>query len=275
MNLSIRAKLSVMMFLQYVIYGAWLPLLTLYLGKYLNFNGDERAWIVNAFAYASLTAWLFGGQLADRYFEQSKFLAFSHLIGGIAMLGLMYTKTFWPMFFVMLLHCFFYVPTMSVTNAIAFANIKDAQKDFGFIRVWGTVGWIAVSWPFIFIPIDWAKVPSIAEAGGFISWIGKALGTPKTGPAMEAALTSTFLVAGIASFALAAFCLTLPRTPPKTGTGSAFAPSGIVQALGRARASWCCSSSRSWTRSSIIAISSGPAHSCRRSAFPRTGSRRP
>ena len=119
----------------------------------------------------------------------------------------------------MLLHCFFYVPTMSVTNAIAFANIKDAQKDFGFIRVWGTIGWIAASWPFIFIPIDWAKVPSMAEAGGFISWLGTALGTLKTGPAMEAALTSTFLVAGIASFVLAAFCLTLPHTPPATGGG--------------------------------------------------------
>ena len=88
MNSAIRAKLSVMMFLEYVIYGAWLPLLNLYLGKYLHFNGDEKAWIINAFAYASLTAWLFGGQLADRYFEQSKFLAVSHLIGGIAMLGL-------------------------------------------------------------------------------------------------------------------------------------------------------------------------------------------
>ncbi len=119
-------------------------------------------------------ACLFGGQLADRYFEQSKFLAFSHLIGGIAMLGLIYTKTFWPMFFVMLLHCFFYVPTMSVTNAIAFANIKDAQKDFGFIRVWGTIGWIAVSWPFIFIPIDWAKVPSRRRGRGrhFLDWTG-------------------------------------------------------------------------------------------------------
>ena len=96
----------------------------------------------------------------------------------------------------MLLHCFFYVPTMSVTNAIAFANIKDAQKDFGFIRVWGTIGWIAASWPFIFIPIDWAKVPSMEQAGGFVSWLGTALGTLKTGPAMEAALTSTFMVAG-------------------------------------------------------------------------------
>ncbi len=63
----------------------------------------------------------------------------------------------------MLLHCFFYVPTLSITNAIAFANLKDAQKDFGFVRVWGTIGWIAASWPFIFIPIDWAKVPSMAR----------------------------------------------------------------------------------------------------------------
>jgi nucleoside transporter len=231
MNLSIRAKLSIMMFLQYVIWGAWLPLLTLYLSKYLHFTGDQTAWIVNAFAYASLTAWLFGGQLADRYFEQSKYLAVSHLIGGLAMFGLIYTRTFWPMFIVMLIHCFFYVPTMSVTNAIAFANIKDAQKDFGFIRVWGTIGWIAVSWPFIFIPIDWAKVPSMAEAGGFVSWLGKALGTPKTGPAMEAALTSTFLVSAIASFALAAFCLRLPRTPPKKGEGSAFAPLDTLKLL--------------------------------------------
>jgi nucleoside transporter len=228
MNPAIRAKLSVMMFLEYVIYGAWLPLLTLYLGKYLHFTGDERAWVNNAFAFASLTAWLFGGQLADRYFEQSKFLAVSHFVGGLAMIGLMYCKTFWPMFGLMLLHCFFYVPTMSVTNAVAFAYVTDPKKDFGPIRVWGTLGWIAASWPFIFIPIDWAKVPSMAEAGGFVSWLGKALGTPKTGEAMEVALTSTFLVAGLASFALAAFSLTLPRTPPAKGAGAAFAP---LQAL--------------------------------------------
>jgi nucleoside transporter len=233
MNSAIRAKLSVMMFLEYVIYGAWLPLLNLYLDKYLHFNGDEKAWINNAFAYASLTAWLFGGQLADRYFEKSKYLAVSHLIGGLAMLALIYCKTFWPMFFFMLLHCIFYVPTMSVTNAIAFANIKDAQKDFGRIRVWGTIGWIAASWPFIFIPIDWVRVPTMQQAGSFINWLGTALGTTKTGPAMEAALTSTFLVAGLASFALAAFSLTLPRTPPAPAreAGSAFAPLACLKLL--------------------------------------------
>jgi hypothetical protein len=124
----------------------------------------------------------------------------------------------------MLLHCFFFVPTMSVTNAIAFANIKDAQKDFGAIRVWGTIGWIAASWPFIFIPIDWASVPTMEQAGGFVSWLGTALGTLKTGDAMASALASTFTVAGIVSLGLAAFCLTLPHTPPASAAGEAFAP---------------------------------------------------
>ncbi len=133
----------------------------------------------------------------------------------------------------MLVHCFFYVPTMSVTNAIAFAYIKDAQKDFGPIRVWGTLGWIAASWPFIFIPIDWTKVPSMAEAGGVVAWLGKALGTLKTGSAMEAALTSTFLVAGIASLVLAAFSLTLPHTP------ASGCRNGVRAAARRSSCSWC------------------------------------
>jgi hypothetical protein len=112
---------------------------------------------------------------------------------------------------------------MSVTNVIAFANVKDAKKDFGFIRVWGTIGWIAVAWPFVFIPIDWARVPSMDQAGGFISWAGTALGTLKTGDAMQQALTSTFAVSGIASLALAAFSLTLPHTPPPK-SATTFAP---------------------------------------------------
>jgi nucleoside transporter len=231
MNQAIRTKLSIMMFLEYVIWGAWLPLLGLYLSKYLKFEGIQIAWIFNAFAIASLTGMFFGGQLADRYFAQERFLSFSHLVGGLSMLALAYTKQFWPFLGLMLLHCFFYVPTLSVTNAIAFANLKDAQKDFGPIRVWGTIGWIAASWPFIFIPIDWSKVPSMAEAGGFVAWLGKALSTPKTGHAMELALTSTFIVSGVASLVLAAFCLTLPHTPPAKNEGAKFAPLEALKLL--------------------------------------------
>ncbi|MFI5455887.1 MAG: MFS transporter [Isosphaerales bacterium] len=227
MNSAIRAKLSVMMFLEYVIWGAWLPLLGLYLGAdYLDFGRLEKAWIFGAFAIASLTGMFFGGQLADRYFAQEKFLAFSHLIGGLSMLALAYQKTFWPFFGLMMLHCFFYVPTLSVTNSIAFSNLKDAQKDFGFIRLWGTIGWIAAAWPFIFIPIDWSKVPALDQAGGIVPWLGTVLSKEvlKTGPSMAAALSSTFTVAGLVSLVLAVFCLTIPHTPPSKSEASAFAP---------------------------------------------------
>jgi len=229
-----RPKLCVMFFLEYFIKGAWLPLLGLYMGgRYLKFSGFEQAWIFNAFAIASVTGLFFGGQLADRYLAQEKFLAVSHLIGGLAMLGLAYVKTFWPFFGLMLLHCFFYVPTLSVANAIAFAHVEDARKDFGAVRLWGSVGWVAAAWPLIFIPIDWARVPAMAGAGGFVPWLGSALSTLKTGPAMEAALTGTFLVSGIASLALAGFSLLLPHTPPSARRGEPFAPFEAIKLLAR------------------------------------------
>lgn len=232
MNSANRAKLCAMMFLQLLIWGAWLNLLNVYIGKdYLNFTEWQRSWVFNAFAIAAITGMFFGGQLADRYFSQEKFLALSHLIGGLAMLGLPYQKTFWPFFALMLLHCFFYVPTMAVTNAIAFAHIKDPQRDFGLIRVWGTIGWIAAAWPLIFIPIDWDKVPSMAQAGSFVAWMGTALGTLKTGPAMESALSATFVVAGVVSLVLAAFSLVLPHTPPLKGQGSWLAPLEALKLL--------------------------------------------
>src|SRR5215467_9246444 len=98
MNSAIRLKLAVMMFLEYVIYGAWLPLLGLYTADYLKFTSDQVGWVFNAFAIASITGMFFGGQLVDRYFAQEKFLAFSHLIGGLAMLGLIYQTSYWPFF---------------------------------------------------------------------------------------------------------------------------------------------------------------------------------
>ena len=121
---------------------------------------------------------------------------------------------FWPFFLLMFIHCIFYVPTISITNSIAFANLKDPAKEFGPVRVWGTIGWIVASWPFIFILVDWAKVPSMGDVG-FVKWLGAALGTSKEGVEASAAQRYIFLVAGLASFILAAISPTLPHTPPK------------------------------------------------------------
>ncbi len=234
MNPTIRLRLRILFFLEYLIKGSWFPLLGLYMGnRYLKFTGFQQAWVFNAFAIATVTGMFLGGQLADRHIAQETFLAISHTVGGLAMLGLVHAKTFWPFFGLMLVHCFFYVPTLSVANAIAFASLGDDRKDFGSVRLWGTVGWVAAAWPLVFIPIDWARVPAMAELGGFIPWLGQALSTLKTGPAMEAAMTGTFAVAGVASLVLAAFCLLLPRTPPPTSEGAPFAPFEAIRLLAR------------------------------------------
>ena len=106
------------------------------------------------------------------------------------------------------------MPTISITNSIAFAHMKDAQKEFGIVRMGGTIGWILAAWPFTFILVDWAKVNAAAPEG-FVNWLGTVLASGLTGPALEQGTTWTFIVAGIASLVLAAFSLTLPHTPPK------------------------------------------------------------
>src|SRR6185503_4750838 len=142
------------------------------------------------------------------------FLAVSHLIGGVAILSLAWVTSFWPFFLLMLVHCLLYVPTISITNSIAFAHMKDAQREFGIVRMGGTVGWILAAWPFTFILVDYDKV-NAANPSGFVSWLGMVLGSPLTGDALIRGTKWTFVVAALISLVLAAFSLTLPHTPPK------------------------------------------------------------
>jgi nucleoside transporter len=213
MNKAIRGKLFLMMVLEFFIWGAWLPLIFGYLPS-LKFTAAEQSWILNAFPIASIIGMFFSNQFADRNFSAERFLAFSHLVGGLAMVGLAFTKQFWPFFWLMFIHCLLYVPTISITNSIAFANMKDAQKEFGIVRMGGTIGWILAAWPFTFILVDWDKVKA-ANPEGLVAWIGTALANGLTGEALQDATKWTFIVAGIASLLLAAFSLVLPHTPPK------------------------------------------------------------
>jgi nucleoside transporter len=204
--MSVAGRLSVMMFLEYVIWGSWLPLLALYLSRFLGFSGTDIGWIFATLAIASLTAVLVSGQVADRHVATEKFLAISHAVGGLAMFALAFQKSFWPFFAWMLVHNLMYVPTLSLTNSICFHHLKDAQEQFGRVRLWGTIGWIAASWPFVFI----------LEG--------------KDGAALEAALTGIFWMAGLSSLVLAAWSLTLPHTPPAR-SGEKNAPLEAIKLL--------------------------------------------
>ena len=219
MNTSNRLKLFIMMVLEFFIWGAWLPLIFGYLPS-LGFTPGEQSLILNAFPIAAIVGMFFSNQFADRNFAAEKFLAFSHLIGGLAILGCAFTKTFWPFFGLMLVHCLLYVPTISITNSIAFANMKDATKEFGIVRMGGTIGWILAAWPFTFILVDWDKVHA-ANPQGLANWLGTVLGAGLTGEALKSATTWTYKVAGIASLALAGFSFLLPHTPPRKKTEGA------------------------------------------------------
>jgi MFS family permease len=242
MHSGIRAKLFIMMVLEFFIWGAWLPLIFGYLPS-LGFSPDqppkalqgffdilpsfiqvlfsEQAMILNAFPIAAIVGMFFSNQFADRNFSAERFLAFSHIVGGLAILGCGFTKSFWPFYTLMLIHCLLYVPTISITNSIAFANMKDPQKEFGIVRMGGTIGWILAAWPFVFVFVDWAKVPAMSEVG-FGGWISAVFGNPLSGEAAKGLTRWTYVAAGVASLTLAVFSLTLPHTPPKkAGQGGA------------------------------------------------------
>jgi nucleoside transporter len=217
-----RVKLCVMMFLQIFIWGAWYPLIFGYLPS-LGFGEWEQFAILATFNVAALVAMFFSTQFADRHFAAEKFLAFSHLVAGAAILGLFWIRKpaddasapFWPFFGLMLVHTLLYVPTISITNSIAFAHLKDPQKEFGPVRLWGTIGWIAASVPFVFILVDWVKVADVGAGKGGVEWLGIVLGTPLMGAAYRQATSYIFVTAGVASFVLAVFSLMLPHTPAK------------------------------------------------------------
>ncbi len=213
MNPSIRLKLILMMVLEFFIWGAWYPLIFGYLPS-VGFSPAEQTWILSTFPVAAIIGMFFSNQFADRNFAAERFLAVSHLIAGAAMIALFWTHAFWPFFGFMLLHCLLYVPTISITNSIAFTQMKDAQKEFGIVRMGGTIGWIMAAWPMTFILVDWDHVRA-AQTSGFVDWLGTVLGSGLTGPALQTATRYVFVVAGIASFLLAGFSLTLPHTPPK------------------------------------------------------------
>ena len=185
-------KLFVMMVLEFFIWGAWLPLIWGYMGKDgLAFTDTQITWVGTAFVIASVLGIFFSNQFADRNFSAEKFMAFSHLVGGLAILGMYWVKDFPTFFGLMLLHSLLYVPTISVSNSIAFAHLQNAQKEFGLVRMGGTIGWMLAAWPLYFV----------LEG--------------KAGAEAVAASRNIFLVSGISSLVLAVFSLSLPHTPPK------------------------------------------------------------
>ena len=184
---SLGFRLSVMMFLQFFIWGAWYTTIAVYMAN----HGMETQtfWPFTVNPIAAVAAPFFVGLVADRFFETQKVLGILHLLGGLVLLAVP-GLTGNPSAFVLalLLYNLCYMPTLGLSSSLAFHNIADQEKQFPRIRVWGTIGWIV--------------------AGLFISYV---LGRFTTTAPEQTPLP--LRSAAIASLVLGVYCFTLPKTP--------------------------------------------------------------
>jgi nucleoside transporter len=197
----IRTKLSIMMFLQFFIWGAWYTTIAVYMTN--HGMGTLTHWPYTVNPIAAIVAPFFLGLVADRYFATEKVLGVLHVLGGLVMYAVpRFTGV--PVTFVMLLLLYnlCYMPTLGLANSLAFHHIQSQEKQFPLIRVFGTIGWIV--------------------AGLFISFV---LGPLIGGVPEQTALP--IYTAGTASVLLGLFCFTLPHTPPR-GAGQRVSLRSII-----------------------------------------------
>jgi nucleoside transporter len=215
MTLGLRIRLSAMMFLEFFIWGAWVTVLNVYignLGKQVNASAETVAATTNTvyglMGLASIFMPIIAGQITDRWVPTQIFLALAQLAGGAGLILAAVAGDFSQLKLGMLIWALAYAPTISLTNSLAFTHIKDAEKDFGAIRVFGTLGWIASNW----ILSAWRYVPDIKIGGN-----------------------DCLYLAGAASILMGLFCFGLPHTPPAKSGVSPFAFARAFSLLGKPR----------------------------------------
>ena len=184
MTPTVRVKLSVMMFLEYFVWGAWYVTMGTWLGETLHFSGQQIGLAYGTTALAAMISPFFVGMVADRFFPTERVLAGLYLLGGAVLFYASTQTTFGAFYIVLLVYSLSYMPTLALTNSLSFHQMKDPGAEFPPIRVLGTIGWIVAGLFIGLMKIEATAVPLRLAAGG--------------------------------SIALGLFSLMLPHTPPQT-----------------------------------------------------------
>jgi nucleoside transporter len=207
MTASIRIKLSIMMFLEFFIWGAWFVTLGTYLLHDLHATGTQVGVAFLTQSIGAIVAPFIVGLIADRFFSAQKILGVLHLAGAVLLWRASLAPDFSSFYPSILTYMVLYMPTLALVNSIAFRQMQDPQKEFAPIRVLGTLGWIV--------------------AGLTIGWLGWE---------QSNTLRTTFTMAAAAAALLGVFSFTLPATPPvKQGTATSMGDLLGLDAIGMLR----------------------------------------
>jgi len=184
MHTFLRTRLGAMMFLQYVIWGAWYVTITTYLTTTLHFSATAAGAVFGTASVASLVSPFFVGLVADRFFATERVMATLYVINAVLLFMVTQVSSFPAVYTLVLAFCLCYFPTIALTNSITMQQVTDPGRDFPPIRVMGTLGWIAINLVVGFLRIE--------------------------------ADSSQFLLAAGASIVMAVYSLVaLPHTPPR------------------------------------------------------------
>ncbi|WP_426206581.1 nucleoside permease [Pseudomonas sp. TWP3-1] len=203
---TMNARLSVMMFLQFFIWGGWFVTLGTFLASNLGASGGQIGMAFSTQSWGAIIAPFVIGLIADRWFNAERILAVLHLLGAVLLYRLYSATDFAAFYPFVLAYMVIYMPTLALVNSVAFRQMRDPALEFSRIRVWGTVGWI-VAGLVISFGFAWDSSASIASGG----------------------LRNTFLMAAIASLLLGLYSFSLPATAPLKRES---ANVGIKQLLG-------------------------------------------
>jgi nucleoside transporter len=167
-------RLSAMMFLHYFAPGASMPLFSLYLMRHLGFEPWESGVVMAMPGLAALVSPFIVARIADHYIGAERLLGVMHLVNGLVMLGLYQLESFTSVAAAYFVYALFLLPTFALTNTVAFHHIQDTKRHFGLVRVWGTIGWIAVAWAFGYFWIgadETGRLPHALLVTGFSSCV--------------------------------------------------------------------------------------------------------
>lgn len=205
MKTTVKIQLSLMMFLEFFIWGGWFVTMGIYLPNTLKSSGAEIALAYSTQSWGAIIAPFIIGLIADRYFNAERILGVLHLAGAFLMYRIANAQEFAVFYPYILGYMILYMPTLALVNSVSFNQMDNPAKQFSLVRVFGTIGWIVAGLVISYV-FHWDAEENVAQG----------------------MLRNTFLMTAIASALLGIFSFTLPRTPPRADRSEKVSVSDIL-----------------------------------------------